>query len=235
MTAIPVTIGSLDTQIGRLSVAVSTAGLLAVGWGGQAELADLVDRRSRAVPTGSTGSTGHGAAGASNHTDASGETTLGEVLRQLAEYFGGERQDFDLVLDWSLVGGRSARAVLQTLWHTVPYGRQITYGALAARSDSAVPARGVGAIMGGNPIPIVVPCHRVVAASGLGGFSGGDRSAEAPDAERPGSSPYGMQTKHWLLTFEGTLPPTLGWDPTARLDLDAIGQLSGGRTAARSR
>ena len=231
MTATPVTIGSLDTQVGRLSVAVSAAGLLAVGWGGRAELADWLDRRSRAVPT------GHGAVDASNHAgaDAPGETTLNEVLRQLAEYFGGERQDFDLALDWSLVGGRSARAVLQTLWRTVPYGRQITYGALAARSDSAVPARGVGAIMGGNPIPIVVPCHRVVAASGLGGFSGGDRSAEAPDAERPGSSPYGMQTKHWLLTFEGTLPPTLGWDPTARLDLDAIGQVSGGRPAVRSR
>ena len=64
--------------------------------------------------------------------------------------------------------------------------------------DGTVPvARVVGQVMGSNPCPIIVPCHRVVAGDGLGGYSGGD----------------GLETKRWLLIFEGALPPTLDWDP----------------------
>ena len=58
-----------------------------------------------------------------------------------------------------------------------------------------VPARAIGQLMGANPIPIIVPCHRVVAADGLGGYSGGT----------------GIEIKRWLLIFEGALPPTLDW------------------------
>jgi methylated-DNA-[protein]-cysteine S-methyltransferase len=114
--------------------------------------------------------------------------------------------------------------VLRTLHDTVGFGQAITYGGLATRSGSGVPARGIGAIMGANPLPIVVGCHRVLAATGLGGYSGGHR--EAPGELRPGSSPYGLETKRWLLTFEEILPPTLGWDPAARLDLDDSRPLS---------
>jgi methylated-DNA-[protein]-cysteine S-methyltransferase len=86
--------------------------------------------------------------------------------------------------------------VLSTLFSTVPYGHVVTYGELAERSGTGVPARGIGSIMGSNPIPIIVPCHRVIAGSGLGGFSGGD----------------GVESKRWLLTLEGYLPPTLDLD-----------------------
>jgi methylated-DNA-[protein]-cysteine S-methyltransferase len=82
--------------------------------------------------------------------------------------------------------------VLQALYE-IPYGKVVTYGELAARSGTGVPARGIGSIMGANPLPIVVPCHRVVAGNGLGGFSGG----------------VGVETKRWLLTHEGYLQPTL--------------------------
>ena len=61
-------------------------------------------------------------------------------------------------------------------------------------------ARTVGTIMGGNPIPVIVPCHRVVASDGLGGYSGG----------------AGVEVKRWLLILEGSLPPTLDWQPMAQ-------------------
>ncbi|MEW9531525.1 methylated-DNA--[protein]-cysteine S-methyltransferase [Microbispora sp. NPDC049125] len=114
---------------------------------------------------------------------------------ELAAYFRGELREFTVPLDWRLMSPIQ-RKVLGTLHGTVPYGKVVTYGELAARSGTGVPARGVGSIMGGNPIPIIVPCHRVVAGDGLGGFSGGD----------------GVESKRWLLTLEGHLPPTLDWD-----------------------
>ena len=87
-------------------------------------------------------------------------------------------------------------AVLRTLADTVGYGETITYGELAKRSGTGVPARAIGAVMGANPVPIIIPCHRVVASDGLGGYSGGE----------PGQ---GSETKRWLLEHEGALPPTL--------------------------
>lgn len=215
MTAIPASIGSVDTQVGLLSVAVTRVGVLAVGWGTPAQLTDWIGRRAA------------GQSGAHPQPVAAG-VSLATALDQIGQYFAGERRAFDLPLDWSLVTGRSARTVLSALHRTVPFGTQITYGALAERSGSTVPARGVGSIMGANPMPIVVPCHRVVAASGLGGFSGGYREGLVAEPESPGAHPYGLHTKHWLLTFEGSLPPTLGWNPAERLNLDVIRLLSGG-------
>lgn len=112
---------------------------------------------------------------------------------QLCEYLAGERRVFDMPLDWRLTAG-SQRRVLEALFDTVPYGATVTYGELAARSGlgrAHTAARGVGSIMGSNPLPVVVPCHRVMAADGLGGFGGG----------RP--------TKEWLLALEGVLTPSL--------------------------
>jgi methylated-DNA-[protein]-cysteine S-methyltransferase len=111
---------------------------------------------------------------------------------EFAAYFAGELRAFEIPVDWRLTTG-SPHTVLETLHRTVPYGSVVTYGELAARSGTGVPARGIGAIMGGNPIPIIVPCHRVVAGNGLGGFSGGE----------------GVESKRWLLTHEGHLAPTL--------------------------
>jgi methylated-DNA-[protein]-cysteine S-methyltransferase len=118
---------------------------------------------------------------------------LERAVAQLREYFAGERRVFDVPLDWSLTRG-SQRRVLGTLFATVGYGETVTYGELAARSElgsAYTAARGVGAIMGSNPLPVVVPCHRVMAADGLGGFGGG------------------RATKEWLLAHEGVLTGAL--------------------------
>lgn len=83
--------------------------------------------------------------------------------QQLREYLAGERRVFDMPLDWSLTAG-SQRRVLEALFDTVAFGATVTYGELAARSGlghAHTAARGVGSIMGSNPIPVVVPCHRV--------------------------------------------------------------------------
>ncbi len=187
-------VAQLDTQIGMLTVVAGPSGVLSLGWG--------------------AGTLGHDrgdAAGIVAATDV-----LDEAIGQLGEYFSGERTRFSVPLCWSGVPA-TARSVLTTLDAQVPYGSTVTYGELARLSGTTVPARGIGAVMGANPFPILVACHRVVASDGLGGYSGGLR----PDDDAAGgSSRYGLETKRWLLTFEGAWPPVLGWDPAARLDLD---------------
>ncbi|WP_433336797.1 methylated-DNA--[protein]-cysteine S-methyltransferase [Spirillospora sp. CA-294931] len=122
---------------------------------------------------------------------------LEPVLARVADYFAGGLKEFDLPIDWRLTS-RLQQQVLTTLYETVGYGAVLTYGELGDRSGAAVPAQAIGQVMGSNPIPLIVPCHRVVASNGLGGYSGGS----------------GIEVKRWLLTLEGHLPPTLDWDPT---------------------
>ena len=122
------------------------------------------------------------------------DETVQEALGQLREYFAGQRHDFDLPLDLPPLEP-ATEAVLQTL-RTVGYGETITYAELAERSGTGVPARAIGSMMAANPVPIVIPCHRVVAADGLGGYSGGEPGHE-------------LETKRWLLENEGALPPAL--------------------------
>ena len=100
-----------------------------------------------------------------------------EAARQLGEYFGGRRRAFGLPVDWSGLTG-TRKQVLVTLHASVGYGETVSYGTLARRAGvcepaPVLPARVVGQIMGSNPCPVIVPCHRVVAGNGLGGFSGG--------------------------------------------------------------
>jgi methylated-DNA-[protein]-cysteine S-methyltransferase len=93
------------------------------------------------------------------------------VRRQLAEYFAGERKDFDLPL--SLSGTEFQVAVLEAL-QQIPYGETMSYGAVAKQIGRPKAVRAVGAANGRNPIPIIVPCHRVIGTSGdLTGFGGG--------------------------------------------------------------
>jgi methylated-DNA-[protein]-cysteine S-methyltransferase len=95
-----------------------------------------------------------------------------EARRELDEYFEGRRRSFDLPVDLRLTR-EFGRSVLERL-RRVPYGEVTTYGALAAQVGKPRAARAVGTIMNRNPIPIVVPCHRVVGASGaLVGYGGG--------------------------------------------------------------
>jgi methylated-DNA-[protein]-cysteine S-methyltransferase len=96
---------------------------------------------------------------------------LDDVRRELDEYFEGRRRDFDLPLDLRVAPFHDA--VLREL-ALVPYGRTETYGALARKVGRPNAARAVGTVMNRNPIPIVLPCHRVVGANGsLTGYAGG--------------------------------------------------------------
>ena len=96
---------------------------------------------------------------------------LDDVRRELDEYFAGKRRTFDLPLDLRVAPFHAA--VLAELAR-VPYGETDTYGALAAKVGKPKAARAVGTVMNRNPIPIVLPCHRIVGASGaLTGYAGG--------------------------------------------------------------
>ena len=107
----------------------------------------------------------------SGWTRSSPRGAVGEAARQLREYFDGARQEFDLSLD--PVGTEFQRAVWRRL-QDIPYGETISYGELARRVGNPAASRAVGAANGRNPIPIVIPCHRVIGASGkLTGFGGG--------------------------------------------------------------
>jgi len=111
-----------------------------------------------------------------------------EARRQLDEYFAGERRRFDLPVDLRLAR-EFAGAVLKELAR-VPYGQLTTYGTLAAKAGRPRAARAVGTIMNRNPVPIVLPCHRVVGSTGaLTGYGGG------------------LDRKRTLLELEGALSP----------------------------
>jgi methylated-DNA-[protein]-cysteine S-methyltransferase len=111
-----------------------------------------------------------------------------KVARQLDEYFGGKRRRFELDVDLRLAR-EFGRLVLSELTQ-VPFGEVTTYGALAARAGKPRAARAVGTIMNRNPVPIVVPCHRVIGSNGsLVGYGGG------------------LERKEALLRLEGVLAP----------------------------
>jgi methylated-DNA-[protein]-cysteine S-methyltransferase len=102
---------------------------------------------------------------------ASQRGPVGEAFRQLREYFAGRRTGFDLPL--APEGTAFQRAVWRQL-QDIPYGETISYGELARRVGNPKASRAVGSANGANPLPIVIPCHRVIAADGtLGGFGGG--------------------------------------------------------------
>ncbi len=118
---------------------------------------------------------------------AAGELSpaLTEAKRQLLEYFAGRRRDFDLPL--APAGSPTALRVWQ-LMADIPYGETRSYGALGR--DLALSPRAVGQLCGMNPLPIFIPCHRVVGSNGrLGGYSGGE----------------GAETKRRLLQLEHAL------------------------------
>ncbi len=109
---------------------------------------------------------------------------LDPVRRELDEYFSGRRREFELQLDWTLVG-RFGRRVLGVTAE-IPYGGVLSYGEVAADAGSPRGSRAAGNALGSNPIPIVIPCHRVLRAGGaLGGYGGG------------------LERKRWLLELEG--------------------------------
>jgi methylated-DNA-[protein]-cysteine S-methyltransferase len=97
---------------------------------------------------------------------------LDRTRRELDEYFAGARRGFDIPIDWSLISGY-ARAVLECTV-AIPYGQASSYAAVSAAAGSPRGARATGNALGSNPIPIVIPCHRVLRSGGtLGGYTGG--------------------------------------------------------------
>jgi methylated-DNA-[protein]-cysteine S-methyltransferase len=159
-----------DTPVGRLLIAVTEHGVCEIHYDADPEaeaerLAHLFGSRVLRSP---------------RPTD--------EARRQLDEYFAGTRREFDLEVD--LRPAREfGRAVLEEL-SRVPYGELTTYGTLASRAGSPRAARAVGTVMNRNPVPIVLPCHRVVGSTGsLVGYAGG------------------LDRKRTLLELEGALLP----------------------------
>jgi methylated-DNA-[protein]-cysteine S-methyltransferase len=150
----------VDTPLGRLLVAATEGGVCRISYDPEPErevekLAQLIGTRVLRTP---------------KPVDA--------ARRQLDEYFEQRRHEFDLDLDLRLSADFSRR-VLEEL-AKVPYGETTTYGELAARAARPRAARAVGTVMNRNPIPIVLPCHRVVGASGsLVGYGGGLERKEA--------------------------------------------------------
>jgi methylated-DNA-[protein]-cysteine S-methyltransferase len=123
------------------------------------------------------------------------EAPFRDALRQLNGYFAGKLRRFDLPL------APEGTAFQQTVWRalqTIPYGETLSYGGLARRIGRPSASRAVGAANGRNPIPIIIPCHRVIGAAGsLTGFGGG------------------LSTKRKLLELEGALPGSL-WSVASR-------------------
>ncbi|GAB3671870.1 methylated-DNA--[protein]-cysteine S-methyltransferase [Actinocorallia lasiicapitis] len=116
---------------------------------------------------------------------------LCEAIAQFSAYFAGDLKEFDLPFDWRLSHGFNLR-ILTLLHERVPYGQTTSYGDLATWSGEPDASRAVGVAMASNPLPVIVPCHRVVNSSGeLGGFGGG------------------LTTKRHLLALEGLLPEPL--------------------------
>ena len=196
---------TLSSPVGPLAVGCSAAGVAqldfrAPGGAGRRDPGQAAGRANPGQASAGQASPGQASTGQASPGQAS-SGLLSAARDQLAEYFAGQRQVFDLPVDWSGCS-RAQHQVLSVLYDSVTYGETVTYGELAQRAVAgpdgiSLPARAIGRIMGSNPIPLIVPCHRVVAGNGLGGYSGGT----------------GIEIKRWLLIFEGALPATLDWSP----------------------
>jgi methylated-DNA-[protein]-cysteine S-methyltransferase len=158
---------TLDTPVGPLLLAATEQGLVRVAYAREdhdAVLQQLADRISPRV--------------------LRAPARLDPVARELQEYFDGRRRAFDLALDWRLVRGPFRQAVLHRL-PGVAYGQTVSYAALAATAGNAAAVRAVGTACATNPLPVVVPCHRVVRSDGT-----------------PGQYVGGPDAKHALLRLE---------------------------------
>jgi len=168
--------GTADSPLGPLTVIVTRRGLVRLSYAHEAvdeqldEIATRVSPRILALP---------------ERTDA--------VRRQLDEYFAGSRHGFDVPIDWRLVRGFAGDVLRAT--SRIPFGSVSSYREVATEAGSPNAYRAAGNALGSNPIPIVVPCHRVLhAGGGLGGYTGG------------------LERKRYLLHLEGVLK---GNDPAA--------------------
>lgn len=162
--------GPYDSPLGRLTVIVTPRGLVRLSYPGEgleAQLGELAGRVSPRILE------------APERTD--------DVRRQLDDYFAGRRRAFETPIDWRLVRGFAGDVLRATA--RIPFGETASYREVAAAAGSPNAYRAAGNALGSNPVPIVVPCHRVLhAGGGLGGYTGG------------------LERKRYLLTLEGALP-----------------------------
>jgi methylated-DNA-[protein]-cysteine S-methyltransferase len=134
----------VDTPIGKLTVVAADTGIRRILWDGEAPPEGAVE---------------------------GGSDILDAAVTQIREYFAGARTAFDLPLD---LGGTPFQQKVWLELATIPFGTTISYGEQARRIGRPEAARAVGAANGRNPVPVVLPCHRVIGSSGaLTGFGGG--------------------------------------------------------------
>lgn len=110
-----------------------------------------------------------------NSSLTGGDATLDNACRQLDEYFRGERKEFDIELKPT---GSEKFQLIAKLLREIPYGQTLTYAGLAAKAELTSAHRAVGAMVKSNPISIFIPCHRIIAGNGLGGYRGGQGAKE---------------------------------------------------------
>ena len=161
---------SVDSPLGPLVVAATPKGLVRVSYtefrGEDEVLEDLVRRVSPRV--------------------LEAPAKLDPVRRELDEYFDGRREEFDLPIDWSYLAGFTREVLRATA--AIPFGDVSTYAGVAEAAGSPRAVRAAGNALGANPMPVVVPCHRVLRSGGaLGGYTGG------------------LERKEFLLRLEGRL------------------------------
>jgi len=170
----------VDSPLGPLWVAVGPQGVAVISYGDEPSATDL----GRLVRTYGPGIV----------PDA--RRTAG-IARELDQYFNGRRRSFDVQIDLSGLTPFQRRVLRATA--RIPYGDLVTYKTVARRAGNEAASRAAGAAVGANPIPIVVPCHRVVASDGtLGGYAGG------------------LDAKRRLLAIErGEAVPAGGWPPAS--------------------
>lgn len=167
---VDVAVGAVDSPLGRVSVFVTRTGLVRVAYPDERldhvfeEVADAVSPRVLEDPKGTE-----------------------RARRQLDAYFEGRLQDFTVPIDWAFVPQGFFRRVLEATAR-IPFGSVSTYGVVARQAGSPRAARAAGNALHENPVPIVVPCHRVVPASGGIGQYGGEEWRKA-----------------WLLRLEGAI------------------------------
>jgi methylated-DNA-[protein]-cysteine S-methyltransferase len=166
---VDVAYATADTPVGALLIAATDRGLVRVAFPGERP-DDILAALSRDVSPRVLESPGR----------------LDEVRRELDQYFERRRERFDVPIDWRLSHGFRNRALRELA--RIPYGRTITYSQLAERAGNPRAQRAAGSACGANPIPIVVPCHRVVRTGGAIGNYGG-----------------GPEVKEFLLGLEGAL------------------------------
>jgi methylated-DNA-[protein]-cysteine S-methyltransferase len=149
---------TLDSPLGALLLAVTPNGLVRLAYlddGGEEEATVLEELAANVSPR-----------------VLASPRKLDEPRRELDQYFSGRRRQFDVRLDWQLTRGFARRVLEATA--QIPFGATATYKQVATQAGSARAYRAAGNALGSNPIPIIVPCHRILhSGGGLGGYTGG--------------------------------------------------------------